>query len=311
MSKLAATGILLAVLAASAMPGVRPASAQDAPSGNSASPSEAPAEAELLARGKKLVANQHKNDDTVDQYERVEHEIDSTGGARPRTLIDKKTRIEPNGAGTTKLLLEEGGRQVTQDEYRRELQTWASVLQFMVNPGDPRMKSALAKYQKKSQTRIELVDAMLTAFKRKWVGRQIRNGYLCDVIELTPDPSFHPHSIGEDALTHASAKIWVDHDQDQLVRAEALITSDIWFGGGVLGKLNKGGTFVMEQTEVSPGVWLPSLYKFDYSGREFLFSLEKHQSTEITAYRYIGTAKDALAVAEGQLASAKPLAGDP
>jgi hypothetical protein len=311
MSKLAATGILLAALAAVGLPGLRPAGAQGASSENSASSSQAPSEAELVARGKKLMANQHINDDAVDQYEHIEHEVDTTGGAAPRTLIDKKTRIEPNGAGTTKLLLEQSGRKVTPDEYRRELQNWVSVLQFMVNPADPRMKSAAAKYQKKRQTRVELVDAMLTAFTRKWLGREMRNGHLCDVIVLTPDPNFHPRSIGEDALTHATAKVWVDHDQDQLVRAEALITSDIWFGAGVLGKLNKGGTFVMEQTEVSPHVWLPSLYQFDYSGREFLFSLEKHQRIEITGYHYIGTAKDALAVAQGQLASAKPLAGDP
>lgn len=311
MPKLAASTVVLAALAAIAIPGVRPANSQGVPADKSADTFQAPTDAELRARGAKLLANQHKNDDALDQYERVEHEIDTTGGANPRPLVDKKTKLEPNGAGTTKLLLEEGGRQVTPDEYRRELQTWLGVLQFMVNPNDPRMKSATAKFLRVRQTRGQLVDAMLTAFTRKWLGREIRGGHDCDVIQLTPDPNFHPHSIGEDALTHATAKIWVDHDEDQLVRAEAQITRDVWFGGGFLGKLYKGGKFVMEQTEVSPGVWLPSHYQFDYSGREFLFSLEKHESIEATNYRYIGTAKDALAVAQGELASGKPLAGDP
>jgi hypothetical protein len=272
---------------------------------------QAPTEQELRQRGAKLIANQHKNDEVVDQYERIEHELDTTGGPNPRTLTDKKTLLAPNGAGTTKILLEDSGHAVTPDEYHRELQTWVSVLQFMANPNDERMKSATAKYNKRRQTRNELVESLLTAFTRKWVGRETRDGHDCDVILLTPDPNFRPHSVFEEALQHATAKIWVDRDAIQLIRAEAQITSDFSVGGGVLGKLYKGGVFVMEQTEVAPGVWLPSRYQFDFSGRKFLFSFEEHQSIDATHYRYLGSAKDALPIAQSELSSGKPLAGDP
>ena len=288
---------------AGAMLAQTPGSANDAPL--------PPSEAELIARGAELIAHQHKDDQALDQYERIEHEVERTGGASPKTLDDKKVRLVPNGAGTTKLLLEENGQAVSPDEYQRELQNWVDVLQFMVNPNDDRMKTATAKYLKKRQARTELVDAMLTAFTRKWVGRETMDGHDCDVIELTPDPNFHPHSIFEDALPHANAKIWVDHNANQLVRAEARITSDVWVGGGVLGKLYKGGVFVMEQTEVRPGIWLPTLYQFNFSGRKFLFSFEEHESIDVSRYRYMGSAKDAMAEAQSELASGKPLAGDP
>ena len=273
--------------------------------------SGAPTEAEMQARGERLTSNQHKDDAALDQYERIEHQRDTTGGPHPRTLDDKKIRMVPNGAGVTKLLLEENGRAVTPEEYQAELQNWLSVLQFMVNPNDDRMKSATAKYLKRKQTRSQLVDAMLVAFKRKWVGRETMDGHDCDVIELTPDPNFHPHSVFESALPHAKARIWVDHDADQLVRARAEITSDVWVGGGILGKLYKGGVFSMEQEEVTPGIWLPTRYQFDFSGRKFLFGFEEHQSIESSHYRYVGTVKDALAEAQSELASGKPLAGDP
>ena len=287
-----------------------PATAQT-PLSSSQNSSQPPSAAELQDRGARLIVNQHKDDDALDQYERIEHELDRTGGANGRTIDDKKTRLVPNGAGTTKILLEENGRAVSPDEYRRELLSWINVLQFMSNPNDERMKSASAKYVKRRQDRGRLVDAMLTAFTRKWIGRQTVNGHDCDVIQLNPDPNFHPHSIFEGALQHANAKLWVDHNEIQLVRAEAQITSDIYVGGGVLGKLYKGGTFVLDQTEVSPGVWLPSSYQYNFSGRKFLFSFEEHQSIESTHYRYIGSTKEAMAVAQGELASGKPLAGDP
>jgi hypothetical protein len=268
-------------------------------------------DADMRERGAKLAANQHKNDQALDQYERIEHELDTTGGAHPRTLVDKRTRLVPNGAGTTKVLLEENGRAVSSDDYRRELQTWVSVLQFMTNPNDDRMKSASAKYAKKQQDRARSIDAMQNAFTPKWLNRETIDGHDCDVIQLQPDPNFHPHSMLEGVMPHVVAKIWVDHDAVQLVRVEAQVTSDVWVGGGVLGKLYKGGKFTMEQAEVLPGIWLPERYQFDFSGREFLFSLEKHESIEASHYRYIGTAKDALQAAQAELASGKPTAGDP
>jgi hypothetical protein len=312
MSKRTATATFSAALVT--MFAVAPAVAggmQAGPTADVTNPSQAPSDAELRQRGAQLVINQHKNDDALDRYERVEHEVDSSGGANSRVLIDKRTRLGPNGAGTTKILLAQDGHSVSPEEYRRELQNWISVLQFMTNPSDARMKSAAAKYGKKEQARTQLVDAMLTAFTRKWAGREMRDGRDCDVIQLTPDPNFHPHSILEDALSHAYAKIWVDREEDQLVRAEAYINKDIWVGGGVLGKLYKGGTFSMDQAAVAPGVWLPTRYQFDFSGREFLFSVEKHEKIEVNHYRYIGSAKDALIVAQRELASGQPIAGDP
>jgi hypothetical protein len=312
MSKRAAIAGLFAALIAS---GIFTSSAQQttAPAASAGQDSyqTPPSDAEMRDRSAKLIANQHKDDGALDHYERIEREQETTGGPNARTIADRKTRLVPNGAGATKLLLEDRGRAVTPDEYRRELQNWLSVLQFMVNPNDERMKSAMAKSAKKKQSRSELVDAMMTAFIRRWVGREMLNGRDCDVFELRPDPNFHPHSMLEDPLTHATAKIWVDHDAVQLVRAEAHITSDVAVGGGVLGKLYKGGTFAMEQSEVAPGVWLPTRYQFDYSGREFLFSIVRHESIEVSHYRYIGSAKEALAVAQSELAGAKPVMGDP
>lgn len=311
MSRHAAIGFLSATLIAALgfQPAVRSTAAQTVPSSNDST--QAPTLEELQARGLELIANQHKNDDVLDRYERIERESDTTGGTNRRVLSDKKTRLVPNGAGTTKLLLEENGHSVTAEEYQRELQNWLDVLRFMVNPDDERMKSAVAKYAKKKQARSELVDTMLTAFIRKWVGRETIDGHDCDVIELTPDPNFHPRSILEDALPHAKAKIWVDHNEVQLIRARAQITSDVWVGGGVLGKLYKGGVFELDQAEVAPGVWLPVRYQFDFSGRRFLFTFEEHQSIDASHYRYIGTAKDALAEAQSELSTGKPLAGDP
>jgi hypothetical protein len=131
------------------------------------------------------------------------------------------------------------------------------------------------------------------------------------LIELNPNPAFHPRTTLQEALLHATAKIWVDHDALQILRAEAHIVRDVSFGGGILGKLYRGGVFYFEQREVAPGLWLPMRYQYDFTARKFLFTFEEHQSIEVSRYRRLGQPKQALGVARDELANGKPLPGDP
>ncbi len=235
----------------------------------------------------------------------MEHQVDRTGGATPRVLEDKLYRIVPTGTGTLKILLREDGRDVDPAAYRQQLQSWREVLELMLKPDDPRTKSAYAKAQKKKQDRVELVAATRQAYIQNWLPPETINGRVCDVIDLTPDPNFHPKNIYQDAMTHVTAKIWVDRASLQLSRAEAHVTKDLSIGGGILGKLYKGGVFSFEQAEVAPGIWLPIRYQFDYSARKFLFLVEEHQVIEVSQYRHDGPPKQALTLAINDLASGK------
>ncbi len=193
----------------------------------------------------------------------------------------------------------------TAAEYRRQLQLWESILEMMSRPDDSRARTASEKYAKRKRERTEFVEAAGKAYLTTWVGREARNGRACDVFELRPNPSFRPHSMFQDALTHVTAKAWVDRETLQLVRGEAHVTSDISFGAGILGKLYRGGVVAMEQAEVAPGVWLPTRYEYDFAGRKFLFPFEQHQTIEAGRYRYIGSLSDALALARDELAAGK------
>ncbi len=182
---------------------------------------------------------------------------------------------------------------------------------MMANPNDPRAKTAYEKYQKRQHERAEFVDMSQTAFVVKWQDREVWNGRPCDVFTLTPDPNFHPHSMYQDAMAHVTGKIWVDRETGQLARGEADVTSDIYFGGGILGRLARGSKVSMEQAEVAPGIWLPMRYQYDFSGRKFLFSFEQHQTIEVSHYQRIGPPSQALLAIQKELATGKPTPGDP
>jgi hypothetical protein len=302
-----AVGSLLA--AAPAAPPPQPATPQ---TGATWAPdAQAPTEAEVHERAAKLTDNQHDDDTALDQYERIEHYVERTGGPNSRVLLDKTYRMVPDGGGTSKLLIEDHGTPGDPQEYRRQLQTLADILKVMANPNDSRAKAAYEKYEKRKRDRAEFLDVARSAFIVKWQDREMWNGRTCDVFTLNSDPSFHPHSIFQDALAHVTAKIWVDRQTNQLARGEADVTSDTYFGGGILGRLSRGSKISMEQAEVAPGVWLPTRYQYDFSGRKFLFSFEQHETIEVTHYRRIGPPGEALAAIQKELAAGKPTPGDP
>ncbi len=275
------------------------------------SQSQPPSDAEIAERAQKLIENQHRDDAAIDEYERIEHHVDRTAGANPRVLEDKLYRVVPTGTGSLKILLKEDNKLTDPVLYRQQLQTWKELLELALKPNDPRAKLTYSKWQKKKTDRADLVDATRQAFMTKWLGRETVNGRPCDVFELDPNPNFHPHSIFQDALTHITAKIWVDREKDQLARGEAHVTRDISFGGGILGKLYRGGVFSFEQTEITADIWLPARYQYDFMGRKFLFTFEEHQYIEASQYRHDGLPKQALALVESEIASGKVANGDP
>ena len=270
-----------------------------------------PSDAELQARADKLIANQHRNEQFLDEYERIERQVDQTAGMTPKVLEDRTYRIVPTGTGTMKILVSDRGKPADPAEYRKQLQLWEQTLELALKPNDSRAKTAYAKFEKKKKDRAELINSMKEGLLRKWIGQETISGHLCDVIQLDPNPEFHPHSTLQEAITRVTAKVWVDHTATQIVRAEAHVTRDISFGGGILGKLYRGGVFAFDQSEVAPGVWLPARYQYDYTARKFLFTFDQHQWIEVSRYRRVGPPKEALALVQSELASGKSLAADP
>ena len=295
-------------LAASVFGTGEPAFADDPPINSRGTPRS---EQEIRARADQFVANQHKDDQALEQYERIEHHIDRTAGPNPRTIEDRVYRMVPTGAGLARILIREDGKAIDAATYSRQMQSLKDMLQMMANPNDSRAKAAYAKRQKHETDRAEFVDAAKQAFNIKWLGASNLRGHSCDVFELDPKPDFRPHGLFQDALAHVTARVWVDRDTVQMVRGEARIMSDVSFGGGILGKLYRGGVVSMDQSEVAPGIWLPMHMQYDFAGRKFLFSFEQHQTIDASRYRRVGPPNEALALLQSELANGKSSYLDP
>jgi hypothetical protein len=279
-----------------------PVLAQNAPPRPIIEANPAPTPEQLQALIARAVENQHRDDRAMEEYERVEHVVTRKPDGSAAVVTDRTDRVVPSGTGTIKLPLAENGASVPPDLYRHWLEAAVTALEIANHPNDDYKRDTI-KFQKRRHERSDLVDSAFHAFRLQWAGRETRpdpsaphgSRTLAKII-LDPEPSYVPTSRFAAAFGHAHAVLWVDESQAQFARLEGDITSDISFAAGIAGKVYRGGHFVLEQSEVAPGVWLPTLYTYDVDGRKFLFAFDVHERTEVSRYRHLGPPSQSIEI---------------
>ncbi len=260
----------------------------------------APSAEQIQSLIDRMIANQHKDDRAINEFERVERLITRNSGENSDIASDHTERILPSGTGVMKLQVEQTGVPYSQDLHRQQLQYAVSALDLYLNPND-RMRQSVAKFEKRKRDRADLLDAASKAFRVTWAGRETRGSQTFAKLLLDPDPNYKANSHFATTFEHIRAVLWVDESQAQMARLEGDIASDIVFVGGIAGKVYRGGHFVMEQSEVAPGVWLPTLYTYDVDGRKFLFGFSIHERTEVSRYRHVGPPAQEIEVIRAEL----------
>jgi hypothetical protein len=263
----------------------------------------APSNEEIRALVARTISSQHRDDAALTEYERTERRLVRKTAHDTAPTEDRTFRVVPTGTGVVRVQVEENGRPVDAELYRRQLRDVEQALVSALRPNELRQKRAVEKGAKRSREHTEMVDAVAQAFRFTWLGRETRNGRRLAKLGLESNPAFRPTSSNTKLFSNVRATIWLDEAAAQLVRVEAEVIRDISFGGGVFGKVYRGGRFVMEQAEVAPGVWLPTRYEYNFAGRRFVFGLEVHEVTEASRYRRVGPPADALVAIRHELGS--------
>jgi hypothetical protein len=258
-----------------------------------------PAAEQIQSLVARIIDNQHRNDRAIEEYERLEHVV-SRKDENTDVVSDRTDRLFPSGTGIIHLQTAQSSPPVSPEVHRRQLQYTVSALDLYLHPND-HVKLDVAKFEKRRRDRADLVDAMAKAFRITWAGRETRGSRTLAKLLLDPDPNFRPASRLAAAFEHVHAVLWVDESQAQAARLEIEIMSDITFGGGIVAKLYHGGHFLMEQSEVSPGIWLPTIYTYDVDGRKFVVGFNVHEKTEITHYRHVGPPSQSIDIIRSEL----------
>jgi hypothetical protein len=260
----------------------------------------APSADQLQSLISRIIENQHRNDRALEEFERVERVISRKDSPTSPIVTDRTNRIIPSGTGITRFEIALNGAPISKEAYRRNLQIAIDALELALHPSE-RERQDLAKFEKRRRDRADIVDTAMKAFRFSWAGRETLGSQTFAKILLDPDPNFKPATRLAAVFEHVNVVMWVDESQAQVARIEADITSEITFGGGIFGKVNRGGHFVMEQSEIEPGIWLPKVSVYDLDGRKFLFGFGLHEKTEITQYRRLGPPAQAVEMIREEL----------
>lgn len=285
--------VLLPLLLLIIAPGVRAGAAQQ---NGALTPGQV---TDLLAR---VAANQHRNDEALLLYERREHRVTRKKEEDRVPEEDKLFRVVPTGTGTVKLLLEENGKPVTQENYRNQLRYLEQALAWALDPAESKQKSRVQKWQRRAKERYDSVEAARNAFACSWAGREEREGRMLVKLACIPNPSFKAETRSQEMFQHAQATLWVEPRSAQLARVEAQLANDLPVGGGLLGKAYRGSSFVLEQAEIAPNVWLPTRIFYNLHGRKFVFGFSLHEETTASQYRRIGPPAEALVAIRAEIA---------
>jgi hypothetical protein len=153
------------------------------------------------------------------------------------------------------------------------------------NPEQLRKKRAREKEDTEHTLRI--VKALPEAFHYEYVGTENsapglgRGGDTLVRLKFTPNPSYVPPSRVEDALTGMEGYLLIDPQAKRLALIDGTLYRDVTFGWGIVGRLDKGGHFLVRQADLGDGTWDITEMKLDIKGKILLIKSLSMVSDEV------------------------------
>jgi hypothetical protein len=146
---------------------------------------------------------------------------------------------------------------------------------------DPEEQNKRKEEQKKDEERTRLmVKALPDAFIYQMDGNDVFNGVPVVRLAFTPNPNFDPPARETMVYRGMRGHMWIEPKEERLVKMDAQLFEDVTFGWGILGRLNKGGHFLIEQSKLGPSRWETTRMDLDFEGKALMFKTIKIREIE-------------------------------
>jgi len=172
---------------------------------------------------------------------------------------------------------------------------------LMDNPDQLRKKQAREKED--ANRTLQIVKALPDAFHYEYSGTETggaslgKPGNRLVRLTFTPNPKYSPPSRVEQALTGMQGYLLIDADARRIARIDGTLFRDVTFGWGIIGHLDKGGHFLVQQADVGDGTWDITEMSLNITGKILLFKSLSMVSDEI--FSDFQRVPDHLSFAEG------------
>ncbi len=183
------------------------------------------------------------------------------------------------GEGRIHRILAEDGKPLTPEQQEEESQRLEELLH------DSSQQQKLLRDYRGDEDRIgRIVGLMPEGFLYQYDGVEgddIR-------LKFRPNPAFKPPTYEARVFLGTAGTIWINASEKRLSRIQGALVSNVNYGYGLLGRLDKGGTFNLERFEATPGNWRTRVLEVHISGYvSLLKSISKDQIEVRSDFRQV------------------------
>jgi hypothetical protein len=147
---------------------------------------------------------------------------------------------------------------------------------------DTRAQEERRREQQQDEERAKkLIRSLPDAFNYEYDGLEPAKTGPQVRLRFSPNPDFEPPSRETLIFKQMVGTMWVDAAGQRIARLDASLTEDVSIGWGIIGRLNRGGRFFMEQTKLDE-TWVISRMSLDFTGRALLFKKLVIRQTQST-----------------------------
>jgi hypothetical protein len=159
------------------------------------------------------------------------------------------------------------------------------VERLLKNPAELQHKRKQEKDDEERTTRImkALPDAFLYQYDGTETGKQGVGAPGDELVRLKfrSNPNYDPPSRVEQVLAGMQGVLLIDAKRNRMAKIDGTLFRDIGFGWGILGHLDKGGHFLVEQTSVPENGWEISRMNLNFTGKIMMFKRLTIRSDEV------------------------------
>lgn len=116
-----------------------------------------------------------------------------------------------------------------------------------------------------------MVDDVVAALDYTLERRDVLDGRPAIVVAFAPRPGARPATREGRVVRHFTGRVWVDEDEQQVVRVEAEAIEAISFGFGWLVRIDRGTRGLFRRQKMADGAWLPVEARLIGGGRALVF----------------------------------------
>ncbi len=161
----------------------------------------------------------------------------------------------------------------------------ARLQRFLRDPEELRHKQ---KQEKEDSERVNrIVKALPAAFLYQYDGTEAgkpgigKAGDKLVRLKFQPNPDYDPPSRVEQVLTGMQGYLLIDAHQDRMAKIDGTLFKDVGFVWGILGHLDRGGHFAVEQGDMGDGGWEITRISLSITGRILFFKSLNIKSDEV------------------------------